>query len=202
MRAWNNPQVTDEALPAAQAAVSQAFEIPQTLDPYDAWLEVNEWNWRRESLLKERLSQIANPPLLSVVMPVYNPPPEFLDKAIESVTSQVYQNWELCIADDASTDPAVKERLESWRRQEPRVRVVFREENGHISRATNSAAELARGDFIVLMDQDDEITPDALGEVALLFVRASRDRPAIFGRRQDKRAGAAIRSAVQARLVA
>ncbi|HST23373.1 MAG TPA: glycosyltransferase, partial [Blastocatellia bacterium] len=167
VRAWNNHQVTHEALPIAAAPVAQAFEIPQSLDPYDAWLEVNEWNWRREALLKERLSQIADPPLLSVVMPVYNPPPEFLDKAIESVTSQVYQNWELCIADDASTDPAIKEMLESWQQREPRIRVVFREKNGHISRATNSAAELARGDFIVLMDQDDEITPDALGEVAL-----------------------------------
>ncbi len=167
VRAWNNPQVTHAALPAARAVVSQAFETPQPLDPYDAWLEVNEWNWRRESLLKERLSQVANPPLLSVVMPVYNPPPQFLDKAIRSVTGQVYQNWELCIADDASTDPAVRQMLESWQQQEPRVRVVFREENGHISRATNSAAELASGDFIVLMGQDDEITPDALGEVAL-----------------------------------
>lgn len=167
VRAWNRPQGTHEPLPAAATADSQAFETPQPLDPYDAWLEVNGWNARRESLLKERLSRIANPPLLSVVMPVYNPPPEFLDKAIKSVAGQVYQNWELCIADDASTDPAVKEMLERWRHLEPRVRVVFREKNGHISRATNSAAELARGDFIVLMDQDDEITPDALGEVAL-----------------------------------
>jgi GT2 family glycosyltransferase len=167
VHAWNNPQTIQQSLPARPAPGPQAFEVPQPLDPYDAWIEVNEWNSRRESLLNERLSQIAKPPLLSVVMPVYNPPPEFLDKAIESVIAQVYQNWELCIADDASTDPAVKETLQRWQEREPRVRVLFREENGHISRATNSAAEISRGDYIVLMDQDDEITPDALGEVAL-----------------------------------
>ena len=100
-------------------------------------------------------------------MPVYNPPPEFLDKAIASVAAQVYENWELAVADDASTDPAVKETLRKWAEREPRIRIVFREENGHISRATNSAAELARGDYFVFMDQDDLVTPDALGEIAL-----------------------------------
>jgi GT2 family glycosyltransferase/glycosyltransferase involved in cell wall biosynthesis len=167
VRAWNNYQAREASAAAADLRAPQAFALPQPLDPYDAWLEVNGWNPRRESLLKERLSRISRPPLLSVVMPVYNPPPEFLDKAISSVAGQVYQNWELAIADDASTDPAVKEILLRWAAREPRVQVMFREENGNISRATNSAAELARGDYIVLMDQDDEITPDALGEFAL-----------------------------------
>src|SRR6185503_5953262 len=109
--------------------------------------------------------------LLSVVMPVYNPTPEFLDKAIASVANQVYQNWELCIADDASTDPAIREILRNWMDREPRIRAVFREQNGHISRATNSAAELAGGDYIALLDHDDELTPDALGEIALYAAR-------------------------------
>jgi glycosyltransferase involved in cell wall biosynthesis len=167
LRAWNyaQPQL-GQSSPETDSA-SSAYSPPAALDPYDAWLEVNEWNALREAVLQERLVAIANPVLLSVVMPVYNPPLEFLDKAIQSVVDQVYQNWELCIADDASTDPALRDILQKWSEQDSRIRLVWREENGNISRATNSAAEIASGEFLVLMDQDDEITPDALAEVAL-----------------------------------
>lgn len=153
----------------AAAVAGEAFAVSRAMDPYEAWLEVNRWNARRAALLGERLSAMTEPPLLSVVMPVYNPAPEFLDKAIASVAGQVYQHWELCIADDASTDPAVRETLQGWAAREPRIRVIVRDANGDISRATNSAAEAARGEFLALMDQDDEITPDALGEVALFL---------------------------------
>ena len=145
----------------------RGFQIPRPIDPYDSWLEVNQWNARRESVLRERLSELSRPPLLSVVMPVYNPPIEFLNKAIQSVVDQVYRNWELCIADDASTDPAITSTLKRWADQDTRIRVTIREENENISRASNSAAELASGDYLILLDQDDELTPDALGEVAL-----------------------------------
>jgi O-antigen biosynthesis protein len=172
LRAWNNSQanrgaILSPATPNAIATAPVGFRIPQPLDPYDAWLEVNQWNARRELLLRDRLAKLTEHPLLSVVMPVYNPHPEFLDKAIQCVARQVYQNWELCIADDASTDPAVISVLRRWAEREPRIRLAFRRENGNISRATNSAAELAVGEYLVLMDQDDEIPPDALGEVAL-----------------------------------
>jgi GT2 family glycosyltransferase/glycosyltransferase involved in cell wall biosynthesis len=172
LRAWNAAQTrmahVQNAPPAVEAPFPlPAFQPPEPLDVYDAWLEVNQWNARRAAWLGERLSAIAEPPLLSVVMPVYNAPPEFLDRAIQSVVAQVYPNWELCIADDSSTDPAINDLLQSWAEREPRLRVVYRETNGHISRATNSAAELARGDFIILLDQDDELTPDALGEIAI-----------------------------------
>lgn len=151
-----------------RASPSSSPELrPAALDPYEAWLEVNEWNARRAAWLGERLAALTAPPVVSVVMPVYDPPPEFLDKAIASVAAQVYPHWELCIADDASGDPAVHETLRRWVEREPRIRVVFRDTNGGISRATNSAAEVARGEFLALMDHDDELTPDALGEVAL-----------------------------------
>jgi GT2 family glycosyltransferase len=167
LRAWKASRFNGYHLPSETARALKDFQILPPLDPYDAWQEVNEWNHRRESVLRERLSALPEPPLLSVVMPVYNPPLEFLNRAIESVTSQVYQNWELCIADDASADSTVKDALCRWAEREPRIKILFRPHNGNISRATNSAAELARGDYLVLMDQDDEITPDALGEVAL-----------------------------------
>jgi len=149
------------------STTSPDVKPPQPIDSYEAWLEVNQWNARRERVLRDRLSELTCPPLLSVIMPVYNPPVEFLSKAIQSVVDQVYGNWELCIADDASTDPAVTSTLKRWADQDTRIKVTIREQNGNISLASNSAAELAGGDHLVLLDQDDELTPDALGEVAL-----------------------------------
>ena len=146
---------------------AQVFQIPRLIDRYDSWLEVNRWNERRESILRQRLSEFTRTPLVSVIMPVYNPSIEFLNRAIQSVVDQVYENWELCIADDASTDPAVISTLKRWAGQNTRIRVKFREQNGNISLASNGAAELASGEHLVFLDQDDELTPDALGEVAL-----------------------------------
>ncbi|MGE5657097.1 MAG: glycosyltransferase [Actinomycetota bacterium] len=144
------------------------FVVPEPIDPYDAWLEVNQWSDRARDYLIARLAACqGHLPKISVVMPVYNPPTEFLEKAITSVINQVYQNWELCIADDCSPNPAVAEFLKKWAAQDSRIHLSFRSKNGNISAATNSAAELATGEFILFMDNDDELTPDALGEVAL-----------------------------------
>ncbi|MBD2517426.1 glycosyltransferase [Nostoc sp. FACHB-973] len=144
------------------------FLIPQALDAYDAWLGVNKWHERSLVHLTHRLKAAkTNLPKISVVMPVFNPQIPFLESAIASVINQVYQNWELCIADDRSTNPAVRSTLNRWAASDERIRVVFREENGNISAATNSAASLADADYLVFLDHDDELTPDALGEVAL-----------------------------------
>ncbi|MEG4625879.1 glycosyltransferase [Microcoleus sp. w1-18aA5] len=146
------------------------FVVPQPIDRYDAWLEVNQWNDRARDYLISRLKSCREPlPKISVVMPVYNPQIDFLESAIDSVINQVYPNWELCIADDCSTEFTVAENLKSWVQKDDRIRITFRTENGNISAATNSAAALATGDIILFLDNDDELTPDALGEVALYF---------------------------------
>jgi glycosyltransferase involved in cell wall biosynthesis len=102
-------------------------------------------------------------------MPVYNPPEQYLREAIESVLDQVYPHWEFCIADDASTKPYVKQVLEEYAKLDNRIKVVYRSENGHISRCSNSALELATGEYIALLDHDDLLTPDALYEVVFLI---------------------------------
>ena len=84
-----------------------------------------------------------------------------------SVRDQLYNNWELCIADDASTKVEVTAMLARWAAADERVRVVTRTTNGHISLATNSAAELASGEWLVFLDHDDELSPDALAELVL-----------------------------------
>ena len=117
-----------------------------------------------------RIAQLPEHPLISVLMPVYNPAPDLLRAAIHSVQDQFYPWWELCIADDASTDPAVVQALEEARAGDPRIKLVRRERNGHISEASNSALSLATGTFIALLDHDDLLPPHALHHVALRII--------------------------------
>jgi glycosyltransferase involved in cell wall biosynthesis/GT2 family glycosyltransferase len=117
--------------------------------------------------LRRRLRALRRQPLISVAMPVFNPEPRFLHAAVESVKRQIYARWELCIADDASSDPAVRPVLEAAARSDSRIKVTFRENNGHISAASNSALELATGEWLALLDHDDELAENALAFVAL-----------------------------------
>lgn len=122
--------------------------------------------------LAENVSLFLRKPLISILVPVYHRKPEdekWLIKAIESVRGQAYENWELCLADDASPAPHVRPLLERYAREDKRIKVIFREKNGHISAASNSALELATGEFIALLDHDDELTPNALYEVIALI---------------------------------
>ena len=105
-------------------------------------------------------------PLISVLMPTYNPGPKWLTKAIESVRAQIYPHWELCISDDASTDRAIRPILERYSKLDPRIKVVYREQNGHISAASNDAFKLAKGEWVALLDHDDLLPEHALFWVA------------------------------------
>jgi len=131
-----------------------------------------EWIRRFDTLsyeaileIREKINRMAEKPTISVVMPVYNPPPELFDQAIQSVLAQVYPYWELCIADDASTDPRIPALIHDYTQKDTRIRAILRKENGHISAASNSALELATNEFMALLDHDDVLHP-----LALLFV--------------------------------
>lgn len=143
---------------------------PRAVRDYAAWVEAfGRLTPEKAAALRARLAALPaeKRPPLSVLMPVYNPPERWLRRAIDSVREQVYEHWELCIADDASTEPYVRPLLERYAAADPRIRFVSRTENGHISQASNTALELARGEFVALLDHDDELAPDALAEVAL-----------------------------------
>lgn len=140
-------------------------------------IDYAEWITRHENIdlksQQEQSKKFDYRPLISIAMPVYNVEIKWLEKCIDSVINQTYDNWELCISDDASTDPKIKKCLEAYEKKEPRIKVVFRKENGHISLATNSALEIATGEFIALLDNDDELPPHALFEV----VKVLNERP-------------------------
>lgn len=116
--------------------------------------------------MEAEISALAQPPLISVLMPVYETDPRWLGAAIRSIRAQIYPHWELCLSDDASTRAEVRDMLAAAAAEDGRIMAHFRAERGHISANTNSALALASGDFIALVDADDELSPDALYWIA------------------------------------
>ncbi|EHV0154437.1 glycosyltransferase family 2 protein [Enterococcus faecalis] len=155
------------------------------------------WLARNEVLDIEAMTQeIATfhyQPKISITMPVYNVEEKWLRLCIDSILNQVYTNWELCMADDASTDPNVKKILTEYQQLDERIRVVFREQNGHISEATNSALVIATGEFVALLDNDDELAINAFYEVVkvlnenpeLDLIYSDEDKIDMDGNRSD-----------------
>lgn len=111
------------------------------------------------------ISSFAHQPLISIVMPVYKTPIQWLRRAVESLQEQYYTHWELCVVDDCSPSTDQKELLQRMAATDPRIKVRRMEQNGGISAASNAALAMAGGEYIALLDHDDEITPDALFRV-------------------------------------
>ncbi len=100
-------------------------------------------------------------PLMSFIVPVYNAPSELLRECIDSLLNQSYDNFEICIADDHSTNEETIKTLKDYEKNK-KIKVVYRKENGMISNASNDAIKMAKGEFVVLVDNDDTIEKDAL----------------------------------------
>ncbi len=141
------------------------FGEAQKKQAYDKFLKNVEAKQPSSTVLIDE-----NSPLISIVVPVYNVEEKWLRKCVDSIKNQTYTKWELCLADDYSPSAHVRPLIESILKEDKRIKAVFREENGHISKATNSALEIATGDFIALMDNDDELPNNALMEVARVIV--------------------------------
>ena len=132
-------------------------------------------NWRIQNVpssgelqdMQKNAITFSYKPLISIITPTYNSEIDFLEKAYHSLKEQVYSHWEWCIADDYSTKKEVRDWINAKAKEDQRVKYIFRKENGHISLCSNDAIQMAKGEFIVLLDHDDELAPDALYEVAL-----------------------------------
>lgn len=139
--------------------------------------DYTEWVQRYDTLddaarmrIKEKIEFFERKPLISIVMAVYDPPLNFLDEAIWSVRKQLYPHWEFCIADDFSKNQAVRDLLNKHQKEDSRIKLVFRKNNGHISAASNSTLEIATGEFIALLDNDGLLPEHALFWVAQTIV--------------------------------
>lgn len=132
---------------------------------YNQWVRNNLPDYTQLYKLKKEQKTFTYRPLISIIIPTYNTDHQFLRECIDSVLGQVYENWELCIVDDASPDEAVRHIIKEYAGQDERIKTKFLKKNQHISGATNEAAKMATGEFIALFDHDDILWPNALFEV-------------------------------------
>jgi O-antigen biosynthesis protein len=139
---------------------------------YAHWIKTFDTYTEKElSEIAEASKHLANKPLISIIMPVYNTQLRWLSLAIDSIKKQTYPNWQLCIADDKSTNPEIKPFLEKLAKEDPRISVLFRTKNGHISEASNSCLSLVKGEYTCLFDHDDALAPTALSHIAAAINR-------------------------------
>jgi len=138
---------------------------------YDKWVRENYPDGVSLAKLKEENAALTYRPLLSIVVPTYNTDLVFLDDCIRSVQAQVYENWELCIVDDASPNQEVRDAIKRYAATDTRIKYKFLKKNQHIAGASNEAIELATGEFIGLFDHDDILWPNALIEVVKVLNR-------------------------------
>lgn len=146
---------------------SRIFDVVVDSTNYAEWIDTIEIpNLPSKDQARKIIGGLKCKPVISIVMPTYNTDEIYLRACIDSVLNQSYPWWELCVADDASTKPSVKKVLKEYETRDARIKVVYRKKNGHISLTSNSALELASGDFVALLDHDDTLAEHALLLVA------------------------------------
>jgi GT2 family glycosyltransferase len=142
---------------------------------YLEWVRMCEdFRYRPERAAAD-LKEFRYQPLISIVMPTFETPSEWLIKALESVCAQLYPHWELCVCDDASSQPDVVEILDQYSAKDSRIRVLRSKARRGIAETSNAALSLANGEFVGFLDHDDELTPDALLEVARALQETDSD---------------------------
>ncbi|MGZ5072685.1 MAG: glycosyltransferase [Usitatibacter sp.] len=167
-------------VPARAAAITRAWrsgglhevkktmlgqQLPET--PTDSWKAYRR-AFRRavRPRIVERIRAMGVKPLISVIVPTYDTPAEPLRQMLDSVRAQLYPAWELCIADDGSRQPHVRQMLEAYAAKDDRIRIDLGSANRGVSHASNRAVAMARGEFVVLLDHDDVLEEQALFRVA------------------------------------
>jgi len=144
--------------------------VPEQAPPdptlqYQLWIARHRLAAHDIAVMKAEIENFAYSPVISVVVPVYNTDEIWLRKAIESVGAQIYPHWQLCLVNDASTRPHVPGVLDEYGAGDPRVEVAHLPSNRGISGASAHGLEMATGEFVALLDHDDELAPEALFEV-------------------------------------
>jgi glycosyltransferase involved in cell wall biosynthesis/2-polyprenyl-3-methyl-5-hydroxy-6-metoxy-1,4-benzoquinol methylase len=175
-------------------AVSSMETGYNDINEYAKWIQTYDTiTDETRIMMKECADDFLHKPLISVLLPTYNTSMEWLIQAIESVRQQIYPHWELCIADDASTNLIVRAILTRYAKRDSRIKIVLRTQNGHISAASNSALGLASGEWLALLDHDDLLSEQALFWMAdainknpgLQLIYSDEDKIDAFGRRFD-----------------
>ncbi|MBV6304446.1 glycosyltransferase [Candidimonas humi] len=141
--------------------------FPYDRNDYVEWIRrFDTIDENQRAVIRGVIEKMDSHPLISILVPTFNSDLTYLSAAIQSVKSQLYPYWELCIADDASSDERIAALLKKESQADSRIKIMLRSENGHISAASNSALSLAMGQWVALLDHDDLLTEDALFVVA------------------------------------
>jgi len=160
---------------------------------YNLWVEHTRLTNYDIEEIKNNIKEMQTHPVFSIVVPVYDVDQEWLERTIDSVRSQLYENWELCLCDDLSPSPHVRKVLQQYADLDSRIKILFKEKNEGIGIASNAAMSMATGDYVGLLDHDDELTIDALYENARVInqdpgvglIYSDEDKLDMQGRRCD-----------------
>lgn len=162
------------------------------MSSYEIYLKKNKITQTDLNDMRAEIRTFLYNPKISIITPVYNVDEIWLEKAITSVIDQVYQNWELCLVDDASTREHIKKTIARYQGLDQRIKVKYLTENQGISGASNEALSLSTGEFVGLLDNDDELSINALYEIVKLLqqhqdadmIYSDEDHKDIKGRRK------------------
>ena len=153
--------------------------LPPPVDPprqavdsaseYQAWLLRHRPTAEQVAAMRAEARTFSYAPLISIITPVFNTPVPWLEAAVDSVLAQAYENWELILVDDASTDATTVEALPGMAARDNRIRLARLSQSGGISAASNEGLVNASGEFVGLFDHDDLLEPDALYQTAKLL---------------------------------
>lgn len=178
----------------ARSLAQRVLTLDNDQADYQSWIDsYDTLSDADRAQISRHADAFAIRPRFSIVMPTYETPENWLRRAIESVRGQLYPHWELCIADDGSSQPHVHRVLEEYRLLDPRIKVAHRPRRGHIAAASNTALELATGDYVALLDHDDELAERALYMMAVEInahpsaelIYSDEDKITPQGRRSD-----------------
>ncbi|RBP48357.1 glycosyltransferase [Arenicella xantha] len=176
-RRWLNrltgkPMVAVQPAPEAIKPAQDSSPLPrgeligQNTEDYGLWVRENTLSEQQIESAKAEIEAMAIKPVFSILVPIYNTDPEYLLPMIESVRRQIYPHWQLCLVDDCSPKTYLKQILKHESLQDERISIQLNDTNQGISVTTNDALAMANGDYIALLDHDDEISIDALYENA------------------------------------
>lgn len=155
----------------AEKVVTKGKNVRQGPPSYQKWIRHHLPD--RNELEKQKKTSFGYKPKISFVVPLYKTPEKYLRRLTESFQEQTYSNWELCFSDGSGAQSPLTELLKELTAKDNRIKYVSHEEPLQISENTNSAIEIATGDFIAFADHDDELTPNALFEC----VKAINEKP-------------------------
>ncbi len=157
----------------------QQSRRPAPATDHQKWFEQHRATAQQLERMRNEARTFALQPLISIVTPVFDTPVQRLEEAVESVLAQAYENWELVLIDDGSTEPDLLRVLPNLAGRDPRIVLAKLGKNEGISNASNRGLALARGEWVTFLDHDDVLEPDALFQL-VQFLQTQPDADLIY----------------------